>query len=153
MKHSNWGDKKAPKDYFSNVGSIASIISSLLMAPSEGYSPAFYSTIQVHQSKEKFGAVRVYCELCSLEKVKLIYKTDKVTMEMLEAAASHYRYVYKQVISLFPQYKQAITSAADYPALLLDSKEEYLQLVGKYHTGFDDSEEVQEMLTKVCGWK
>jgi hypothetical protein len=132
--HASCSDKKAPENYWKDIGFIASLIGSRLQSTPD-------STIEVSTSKEKFGEVRVYCQLAEDKNVHKKYvskrKNELFIADMYDSLFSRkcivsdailYRETYKNVVSLMPHYTKAITNSADYRYLLLDTFEDFKHL-------------------------
>jgi hypothetical protein len=111
------------------------------------------STIEVSTSKEKFGEVRVYCQLAEDKKVFKKYtdrrKNDLLVADMYDSLFSRkciisdavlYRETYRNFVAIMPQYEKAITHSADYRYLLLDTFEDFSKL-------FDDDQKFQELVS------
>lgn len=144
--HTSCSDKKAPEHYWKDVGFIASLIGCRLQT-------AYDSTIEVSTSKEKFGEVRVYCQLAEDKKVYKKYtdkrKNERVVADMYDSLFSRkciisdavlYRETYRNFVSLMPKYEKAITHSADYRYLLLDKFDDFKSL-------FDSDEKFQELVS------
>jgi hypothetical protein len=169
--YSSWGT--GPKQYWSDISSIAFFISASLQHPvPPGISMVeTCSTIQIASYKEKFGCIRIYChfadeELVEREWIRQGNVNKEISTEFkfkcLLHDAAHYRKCYFKMIDLFPHYRLAIVSAADHYELLFqdyndliknDSKfdsclEHYFK---KYHVS--DKQQFKEILCTICQFK
>jgi hypothetical protein len=144
--HTNCSDKKAPLSYWRDIQFVANLIGCRFQNTHD-------STIEVFTSKEKFGEVRVYCQLAEDKKVlkKFIdkQKNDLSVVDMYDSQFSRsciisdavlYRETYRNLVALMPQYEKAIMQSADYRYLLLDSFEDFIKL-------FDDDQKLQELVS------
>ena len=80
------------------------------------------STIAISQTKEKFGEARVYVDIANFERVEDLWRAhgqsgeptgDFINLRRI-SDMKHYHYIYRMITQLFPQYKKAIVSGADY---------------------------------------
>jgi hypothetical protein len=175
----SWGT--GTKKYWNDVGAIAEFIGAALNYPMprcNGYGVAsMASTIRVDQFKEKFGDVRVYCQLAAPELVKEAYDSlkerskmwkhpctqtlEKYTRERFVCDAKHYRSVYLNMVELVPKYRKMIVGAADYYELLqydaesldafIDRKDNIKFLEERYKRA--GREAVRAELYELCGFK
>lgn len=149
------------------ISIIAELIGcALTVCPHDTPRPSCLTTIAVHQSKNKFGEVRVYCHLADPDLVKKSWDSmsdsdrekrgayDDHAKKRLVTDAHRYRVVYRSVaLGLFPQFYWAIRRSADYPVLLCESREELDELLDSgYHTGWDASPESRSGLYKICSF-
>lgn len=156
ISYSNWAN--GPKQYWKDVGTLAFLIASgLTHTYSDGRK---VSTIRVSQYKEKFGQVRVYCNLADPQLIQEKYQlasTENIPEPISKACllddARHYRQVYSDIISLTPQYKSIIIGGADYSELLMSSKElpkfldDQKKNDSKYHTHIFNLSSIEELST------
>lgn len=148
-----------------------------------------YSTIAVQQFKEKFGECRVYVQIADRRKVDTAYNRlkeaiqeartkqeenvypksrpirelptlEEYTKECILKDYTWYRYCYRTIISLMPQYEDVIIGGSDYEEFLYKDKEEYeTHLTQRRQTTWyrpEDEEELQKERTlvyEVCCWK
>lgn len=160
IRFSDAANKRAPKEYWQHISNIADLIAHRLSgidANSSFHITGVVTTIAVMQYKEKFGDVRVYCRLADPARVATQWANQKNTGmpsgEFIRACrlrdAKHYRETYMMIFSLCPQYYNAVRSAADYPALLCESREELEDLLSsEYYTGWEKDD--YEVLFKIC---
>ena len=140
--YSRWGtETSSHPGYFDDIDRIAQWIAWGLEAQMTGFSLSTYqmSTIAVHQHKEKFGTVRVYCTLASRSKVDRQWRAHlaswrkkgegegvprpskkKFAEDCLSRDMRWYRSVYKSAIASWPHYEAAIRKCADSDLLLMD---------------------------------
>ncbi len=125
-----WGDKDFSDEQFNQVNNVAAYIGTNLRR---------YFLIGVRQYKEKFGTVRVYCDLGFSCFHSIFYpgycwihpwwpysfdlKVSQYIMPLINAVMIPiqkigYRYTYKRAIKLWPEFKEEILYCADYPELL-----------------------------------
>ena len=147
LYYRSYRDKNTPKEYFKKVHEIADLIGAMLAAP---MGIRDYSTINVIQTKEKFGDAVVYTSLADedlLERswyVSAINKhrkdpnyvvpkcpSEKYMVERLKEDILLYSQTYSTIIGLFPEYEKSITSGADHQ-LLISPTYEKLKLKYKY---------------------
>jgi len=183
IRYHSYSDELKPehKNYWSDIDQIARLIALQL----EGYCTSyrknkhdFYkfdyadksTTITVQQYKEKFGSIRVYWTPVNPELVEQKYKElceyntkfnkPQISLEdfrerCLIQDILHYRNTYFSMKSLFPQYWSAMYDGADNHEYLIETKEEYLELVneelkdkpeGKFFTRYKDE------VFKILNW-
>ncbi len=114
------------------------------------------STIRVQQTKEKFGEIRVHCDLADEDLVReeweknepVLVVSEEFTMKCLKWDRYHYNRVYADAQRLFPQYAREITGAADFKQLTHATPEaaaQYLrdQVMGKCGWTWNGDDPVQ----------
>jgi hypothetical protein len=120
------------REYFGHISVIAAFIAARLQYQSplcNDNRPV--STIMIDQHKEKFGDVRIYCTLANNELVRCMWKVNHLSLprpampetfkdECWLHDAQYYRRCYRDMVSLVPQYENAIIDAADHGELLHD---------------------------------
>lgn len=129
------------------------------------------STIAVHQTKDKFGEVVVYCGLADegevLNKWHEGCNVGPPSKSFIEKCWTHdarlYRARYLEMIELVPQHEAAIRARPDYPYLLVRTKEEADKCIDRLSTrtypivpwldGPGAPEGTRAMLYKICGFK
>ena len=107
---SNRGDP-----YWQRVQDAATLISSYMQVESK--------TISVSCCKEKFGRVRVYCELAEGQLLHDLFGREPTLEEARSTAiedCSIYSEAYRLAVSLAPDLKTAITQDADYQEILAE---------------------------------
>jgi len=138
-----WGSEtKEHASYFDDISRIAEWIAWGLEAQQTGFSLAAYqySTIAVHQSKEKYGTVRVYCTLADSGKVRRAWAAElrkwrkradgsprpsrqEFVQKCAQSDMRWYREVYMKAIASWPHYETAIKRCADMDVLLMHEDE------------------------------
>lgn len=158
VRYQLWGSGgTGSRQYWCDIGAIAKYIAAALNYPTprcNGFGlpgSGMASTIRVHQFKEKFGDVRIYCHIAAPELVDEAYKQlRKVVDEHKPEAATafqltkeryaHQRYVadariyrdaYLRMVELVPKYNDAIIACADYRELLCKDEEELEHFIDK----------------------
>jgi len=163
VEFANWTDKNAPKQYWSDISTIAMFIASALQHPSprcNSMNPRI-STILVHQHKEKFGAVNVYCHLADtslvLDKWIEQGKSGEPTPDFIKSCLIHdanvYHGVYMKMIKLVPHYRKMIVIRADYRELTFDNindLNEWIDVHGEFSTKQYDCQNKEELMTLLC---
>lgn len=132
VKFNYCGQPGATEEYWSHIGACAAFIGARLQhrKPLCNSRNPRCSTIHVEQYKEKFGDVRVYCTLADDEEVRAKWEeegnggdpTPEFRAKCLARDAYFYRRVYLDMVSLVPQYHNAILLAADHEELLQDDE-------------------------------
>lgn len=100
----------------------------------------YISTITVEQAKSKFSGIRIYCDFADPELVRLKWAACRADEELVdhsvewEAAcytfdARLYRNSYKNMMTLCPQFHDALRDHADYSGLLCETREELDELL------------------------
>jgi hypothetical protein len=138
------------KDLTDQIGFIAAFIGARLnyVLPRcnsgvRGQKPV--STILVDQHKDKFGFVRVYCELADPDLVQakwdaeiaVTWKSNTEPPPMpgdfwqkcFRHDAMHYRRVYLDMVALVPHLRDWVCTRADYTELLYDTVEQVDQVL------------------------
>ncbi len=138
-----WGKEKPEHaSYFSDIEAIAEWIAWGLEAQQTGYGLTAYqySTISVYQHKEKFGTVRVYCNLAESGKVKRAWERvlrqwrkkadgsprpsrEEFKRNCVLSDMRWYRTVYAKAIASWPHYEDAIKISADMDILLMSEED------------------------------
>ena len=169
IKHSFWGN--GPKDYWAHIESISMFIAASLQFKvpiCNGVFPRF-STIFVTQYKEKFGQVRVYCDLANDVEVKKAWNesnqcgepTFDFKRKWLENDMLHYRTCYMNMVDLVPHYEDTILGAADHGWLLCHDIDELNEFIEKNETifeyihssyNFKNIDEFRQKIIDVCGF-
>ena len=112
-----------------HLGKIAMYIGAALNHPMpECNGKGLISTIEVHQYKQKFNEIRIYCTLASPRLVTDMWVgdnihdsrdiTDAFIEQCFDHDARHYRYVYLSMVDLTPADADSILCSADYRELL-----------------------------------
>lgn len=112
----------------SSLSNIAMFIGAALNYPMpECNGTGIVSTIKVHQFKQKFDQIRIYCDLAHPELVQNVWckdgrdvknVPDVFVADCLLRDARHYRNVYLAMLSIIPGRYDPIVDAADYYELL-----------------------------------
>jgi hypothetical protein len=114
IRHSNWATP-APENYWEHLNSIAEFLAESLKSN--------LNTIHVSDYKEKFGEIRIYCDLADEQLIRERYvgageDEHVIRKKCLINDSRWYRDHYKAMISLVPHYEKVITGAADYHELI-----------------------------------
>jgi hypothetical protein len=160
IRYRQWSDKAASKEYWPTIDSIAYFIGAAL-------SDRWY-TIEVVQTKEKWGDAIVYCSLAEPESVLKKWEQSRSFQPKIEVPdsfrhdaliddANHYRTTYQRAFSIWPQYFVAIRSGASFPGLLCQSKEEFDELFDSGYfagCGFEvNTPEKRQWVYDICEFK
>lgn len=89
-----------PDDFYYRIDAIAALI---------GYALSAHDGIKVTQTKEKYGACCVYC---SIEPDKM--SEIPICYGFKISAKRYYNMIYRLAIESFPEYKNYITTRADF---------------------------------------
>lgn len=167
--YSNYSDKLKPghENYWKDIEDIGTFMSLAL----EDYTIFFdgskmgcrkFTSIVVHQYKEKFGELRIYLTLGARELVKerwketgpFAKKSFKNFEEFYESCyredCVQYRRVYLTVKRLFPHYWKAIYRGSDHPEFICETEEEFKEEAEK--SEYKYMQKHREFVYEICEW-
>ena len=166
IKYDTWGSNLSNSkhlNYFWDIQAIAHYIAMDLEAftsmrgKDDSYMLGKASSIIVDSFKEKFGVVRVYCQLAQRDVLEREWTMgakekydnfDEFVRKSYLTDAQLYRRAYLTAVDMWPQYEDAILACPDYGQYLCRTEKEF----NKECKNNPDWEKDRRLVEEVCCW-